>query len=91
MTSTMDGFMVKWTAILLLAGGILFWIGAFTPPWKQWMTADLKEYLSIIHANRINWYFIHITMIFGVLLTAFALQIFSGAASFLVVEKYFQR
>ncbi len=89
MTNNLDVLQLTWTAILLLAGGILFWIGAFIPPWKQWMTSDLKEYLTIINKNRINWYFIHVPMIFGVLLTLFALQIFAGAGSFSSSGKIF--
>lgn len=67
----------KWTAILLLGGGILFWIGAFTPPYKQWSTADIKEYLTIIHDHKINWYVIHGFFMAGVIITVFGIYLLS--------------
>lgn len=59
----------RWSAILLLSGGIIFWIGAFTPPYRQWTTSDLGEYLSIIRAHPFNWYLIHACFLLGVVLT----------------------
>src|SRR5262245_47368018 len=69
----------RWTGILLLAGGIIFWIGAFTPPYKQWMTRDIKEYLTIIHNNKVNWYIISGSFLIGVILTVIGMQIWSLA------------
>ena len=48
--------LVAWT---LIAGAVIFWIGAGTPPYRQWMGPPIKEYLSIIAANRPNWLFIN--------------------------------
>jgi hypothetical protein len=67
-------YLLRWSGILLLAGGILFWIGAFWPPYKQWMTSDTREYLSIIHANRMAWYIIHICFALGVIVSLFGMQ-----------------
>jgi len=67
------------TGILLLAGGFIFWIGAFTPPYKWWMTKDVKEYLTLIHDNKTAWYFIAATFLIGVVTTIFGMQLFSNA------------
>lgn len=89
MTTNLDGLPLKWVGILMLAGGILFWIGAFTPPWRQWMTSDLKEYLTIVGNNSVNWFFIHLTMVSGVILTMFSLQVFCHAVNFTSHGKMF--
>lgn len=70
---------MRWAGILLLAGGLIFWIGAFSPPYKQWMTKDVREYLSIIHGHKPNWYFIHGAFTVGVLLTLFGVQLLTHA------------
>jgi len=67
----------RWSGILLAAGGIIFWIGALTPPYKWWMTKDVKEYLTLIHDHRIAWYFIAATFVVGVILSVFGMQLFS--------------
>jgi hypothetical protein len=87
--TNVDSVLLRWTSILMLAGGILFWIGAFTPPYKQWATSDLKEYLAIISCNRINWFLIHTPMVLGVIVTMFSLQVFSNAAAFTSNGKIF--
>lgn len=69
----------RWTAILLTAGGIIFWIGAFTPPYKWWMTSDIREYLTIIHNNRTAWYFIAASFVVGVVTSIFGMQLFSNS------------
>jgi hypothetical protein len=69
----------RWTGILLLVGGIIFWIGAFTPPYKWWMTKDIKEYLALIYNNQRIWYFITATFAVGVIITVFGMQLFSIA------------
>lgn len=50
------GRVVGWT---LVVSSVIFWIGAFTPPWKQWMGPPLEEYLTIIGTHRKNWLFIN--------------------------------
>ena len=65
----------RWTGILLLAGGVIFWIGACTPPYRQWMTHDVREYLTIIYNNQTNWYVIGGTFLVGVTITLFGMQL----------------
>ena len=69
----------RWTGIMLVSGGIIFWIGACTPPYRWWMTSDLKEYLTLIHDNKTIWYFIAATFALGVVMTVFGIQLFSLA------------
>src|SRR6266498_865790 len=69
----------RYAAILLLAGGIIFWVGACTPPYKWWMTKDVKEYLTLIHDNKRVWYFIAATFALGMILSVFGMQLFSLA------------
>lgn len=69
----------RWAAILLISGGTIFWIGAWTPPYRWWMTSDLKEYLTLIHDNKTIWYFIAATFAVGVVMTLFGVQLFSIA------------
>ncbi|MBS3914340.1 MAG: hypothetical protein KG003_07565 [Bacteroidetes bacterium] len=74
-----DVFTWKWSVILLFAGGILFWIGAFTPPYKQWTTSDTGEYLRIIHSHKTNWYVIHAFFLLGVIISLMGFQSLFGA------------
>ena len=67
-------YLLRWSAILILTGGILFWIGAGWPPYKQWMTADTKEYLSIISSHKTAWYIIHGFFVLGVVVSLLGLQ-----------------
>lgn len=67
----------RWAGILLAAGGIIFWVGACTPPYKWWMTKDMKEYLTLIYDNKKIWYFIAATFAVGMILTVFGMQLFS--------------
>jgi len=53
---------------LLLLGGIIFTIGAVSPPWEQWY-APLQRALQIIGQNRVAWYWIHGCFTVGVVLT----------------------
>jgi hypothetical protein len=69
----------RWTGILLVTGGIIFWIGACTPPYKWWMTRDVKEYLALIYENKHTWYFIAATFAIGVIITLFGMLLFSIA------------
>ncbi len=71
-------YLLRWSGIMLLAGGILFWIGAFWPPYKQWMTTDTREYLSIIQSNKTGWYVIHIFFTLGVVVSLFGMQSLSN-------------
>jgi len=72
-----DNNLFKVSAILLLAGGIIFWFGAFFPPYKQWTTDNLKEYLFIVDTHRVNWYIIHAAFLIGVIITVFGTQLLS--------------
>jgi hypothetical protein len=85
----MDTTLLRWASILMLAGGIAFWIGAFIPPYKQWMTSDTREYLTIIHTHKINWYFIASFMMVGVVATFLAIQLMSQAAQFSSLGKLY--
>jgi hypothetical protein len=69
----------RWAGLLLLVGGFIFWIGACTPPYKWWMTRDIKEYLTLIHTHKRIWYFISGTFIVGVITSIFGMQLFSLA------------
>ena len=31
---------------LLIAGAVVFWAGAVTPPYRQWMGVSVEEYLD---------------------------------------------
>jgi hypothetical protein len=65
--------------IMLLLSGLVFWIGAFTPPYKQWMTSSTTEYLTIISNNTANWYAMHAAFAIGVIGSLSALLILSVA------------
>jgi hypothetical protein len=71
--------LVRTSALMLFFGSTLFWIGAFTPPYRQWMTNDMKEYLTIIYDNSKSWYFIHTAFLLGILVTAFGFVLMSEA------------
>ena len=68
---------LRWAGIIMLAAGVIFWTGAFTPPYKQWTTNDPKIYLSIIDSHRINWYIIHALFLIAIILSIFGIQLFS--------------
>jgi hypothetical protein len=59
---------------VLIAGSIVFWIGAVTPPYRQWMGVSLHEYLSIVGANGRNWQVMHGLFGVGTLLTLIGLS-----------------
>ncbi len=69
----------RWAGILILAGGIFFWIGAFTLPYKQWMTKDVKEYLTIIGTHKTNWHIIHAFFLVGVIVNFFGITLLTDA------------
>jgi hypothetical protein len=56
-------------AILLIAGWVMFWAGAFTPPYRWWMGIPVKEYLELIAAHKWTWIWIAGSFAVGVLLT----------------------
>jgi hypothetical protein len=59
---------------LLIAGAVVFWIGALTPPYRQWMGVSLEEYLNIVGANGRNWQVMHALFGAGTLLTLIGLS-----------------
>jgi hypothetical protein len=68
------------TAWLFVAGWAIFWVGAFTPPWRQWVS-PLHEALEIIAVHRLAWHFIHTCFVVGTLLTAAAFVVHAEAVS----------
>jgi hypothetical protein len=56
--------------LLLIAGPLVFWIGAVTPPYRQWMGVPLDEYLRIVAANPRAWQVMHACFAIGSALTA---------------------
>ena len=69
---TQDLISLRTGAWILIAGALIFWAGAFAPPYKQWMS-PLKEYLSIIHENPKAWQWINWCILIGVMVTLFGL------------------
>jgi len=63
---------------LLIAGAVIFWIGAVTPPYRQWMGVSLEEYLSIVGAHGRNWQVMHGLFAAGSLLTLIGLSGFTA-------------
>lgn len=64
---------------LLLLGAVVFWIGAITPPYRQWMGVPIEEYLTIVGANRRNWYAMHALFGLGTVITVAGLAGLYGA------------
>ena len=56
-------------ALLLVGGWVVFWAGAFTPPWRWWYGIPVREYLEMVAAHRIVWLWIAASFTLGVLLT----------------------
>jgi hypothetical protein len=54
---------------LLLIGALVFWAGAVTPPYRQWMGVSIEEYLTIVGGNHRNWYAMHALFAAGTLIT----------------------
>jgi hypothetical protein len=63
---------------LLLIGALVFWAGAVTPPYRQWMGVSIEEYLTIVGAHHRNWYAMHALFAAGTLITVAGL---AGLAS----------
>src|SRR5689334_18234282 len=63
--------------ILLVIGTIAFWIGAFSPPWRVWMTSG-EEYLRIIAQNGKAWRFINSMFVVGVGTTTVGLGVLAS-------------
>ena len=68
----------RMTAILLLLGGVVFIIGAFSPPWEQWYS-PLKRSLQVIGEHRAAWYWIHACFVIGVVLTILGIVSYAHA------------
>src|SRR5262249_35915042 len=58
---------------LLVSGAVVFWIGAVTPPYRQWMGVSVEEYLTIVGTHRANWYAMHGCFALGTVLTMLGL------------------
>jgi hypothetical protein len=65
----MDTLPQRSAGALLVSGALVFWLGAFTPPYRQWMGVPVQEYLQIVGEHRPNWLFIHGCFALGALLT----------------------
>jgi hypothetical protein len=63
---------------LLVGGAVVFWIGAVTPPYRQWMGVPVEEYLTIVENHRPNWYAIHGLFAVGTVLTMLGLAGLGG-------------
>jgi hypothetical protein len=69
---------LKSAAVLLVAGWLTFWAGAFTPPYRWWFGIPVKEYLLLIAENRTAWLAIAALFAIGVLLTLAGLVVLGG-------------
>ena len=63
---------------LLVIGAVVFWIGAFSPPYKQW-TSPFKEYLEIAGSHRWQWYWIHFCFLLATILSVVGVQLLASA------------
>lgn len=66
-------------AYLLVAGWLVFWAGAFTPPWRWWYGIPTDEYLQMISAHRVVWRWIAAAFATGVVCTALGLTALRSA------------
>jgi hypothetical protein len=66
-------------AILLIAGWVLFWAGACTPPYRWWYRIPVREYLEMVAAHRGVWLWIAASFAVGVLLTVAGLVVLASA------------
>jgi hypothetical protein len=76
----MDAVLPRGAATLLVAGAVIFWIGAVTPPYRQWMGVGEDEYLQIVGANRTTWLFMHACFAAGAVTTAAGLGALASRA-----------
>jgi hypothetical protein len=67
--------------LLLVLGPLVFWIGAVTPPYRQWMGVPLDEYLRIVAANPLAWRFMHACFAIGSVATACGLAGLAGTVA----------
>jgi hypothetical protein len=65
--------------ILLVAGWVLFWAGACTPPYRWWMPIPVREYLELVAKNRGVWLWIAASFALGVLLTLTGIVVLGSA------------
>jgi hypothetical protein len=63
---------------LLVVGAVIFWIGAGSPPYKQW-TSPLKEYLQVVGSHRWQWYWIHVCFLLATILTVVGVRLLASA------------
>src|SRR5262245_12975236 len=69
----LSGSLPRAVAWLLIVGAAVFWVGAGTPPYKQWMGPPIEEYLTIIGTHPRNWTFINGSFAVACVLTVPAL------------------
>jgi hypothetical protein len=64
--------------MLLVSGWLVFWAGAFTPPYRWWFGIPVREVLEMVDAHRGAWLFIAVSFTVGVLLTLAGLVALAG-------------
>lgn len=64
--------------ILLVAGWLTFWAGAFTPPYRWWFGVPVRTFLELVAAHPRVWLFIAAAFTLGVLLTMAGLVVLGG-------------
>ena len=84
-TPQRDLHLIGW---LLMVGAVIFWIGAVSPPYKQW-TSPLKEYLEIVGSNRWGWYWIHVCFMIATILSIVAMRALGAAVQQQTGERFF--
>src|SRR5262245_19060329 len=73
MATDLSGSLPRAVAWVLIVGAVVFWVGAGTPPYKQWMGPPIEEYLTIIRTHPRNWTFINGSFAVACVLTVPAL------------------
>jgi hypothetical protein len=63
---------------LLVLGALVFWAGAATPPYRQWMGVSTEEYLTIVGSHGLNWRAMHLLFAVGTMLTGAGLAGLTG-------------
>jgi hypothetical protein len=64
---------------MLVAGSVVFWAGAVTPPYRQWMGVPIEEYLAIVGAHTIAWRVMHGLFALGAVITLAGASGLTGA------------
>ena len=58
------------SAVLLIGGAVVFWLGAFYwPMWRAWGAPDAARHLAVVGARRIEWLVVNVLMGVGVVVT----------------------